>query len=141
MRSPLRRDERGFALAEVVIAIGIIGLALTTLVGAYAIGVRSTDRHRDLTYVNVTANLVSEWLAGQSYSTSGTYSVPTADQITYPPGWGPSNVTVATDCWTANSDPPTFGACGSDTRLQRVRITLSSGGHDRIVEIMKRNPA
>jgi hypothetical protein len=137
-RSP-RPGDRGVALAEVVISIAIIGLSMTILVGSFATGVRSTGRHRDLSYANVTASIISEWLAGQPYSPAGTYAVPSTSDISYPPGWEPSNVTVTTTCWVLGSDPPTFGSCSADTRLQRVKIDLVDGDTRRSVEVLKRD--
>lgn len=131
--------DQGVALAEVVISIAIIGLSMTILVGSFATGVRSTGKHRDLSYANVTAGIIAEWLSGQPYSTAGTYSVPSTSDISYPPGWEPADVTVTTTCWVPDSDPPTFGSCATDTRLQRIEIDMDDGNTRRTVEILKRD--
>ena len=135
------RDERGLALAEVLIAIAIIGLSLTVLVGSYATGIRSTRRHEGLTYANVASGLVAEWVAGQQYSDVASYAAPSASDVTYPPGWGPSNVSLTTTCWVEVTDPPQFAGCTADTRLQKIQISLSGDGFARSLEILKRKPS
>lgn len=136
---PQLRREAGVALAEVLIAIVVIGLGMTVVVGSYATGVRTTGRHGDLTYANITANVVAEWVAGQDYSSAGSYTEPPASA--YPPDWGPDNVDLEVECWDDGSDPPTFNAgCGTDTGLQLVRIELSSALGSRTLEILKRDP-
>jgi hypothetical protein len=131
--------DQGVALAEVVISIAIIGLSMTILVGSFATGVRSTGRHRDLSYANIAASIIAEWVSGEPYSTTGTYSVPSTTDVSYPPGWEPSDVILTTTCWVLGSDPPTFGACSTDTRLQLIEIDLDDGTTRRSVEVLKRH--
>lgn len=66
-RVPIR-DERGLvSLAEVLVAMAIIGLAAVAIVSGYGVANLSASHHQEITRADHVARLVAEHIQGQAY--------------------------------------------------------------------------
>lgn len=142
-RAPrLAAEEKGVSLVETVLAVGILGLALTAALNAFsALGLSAGHLDR-ATAADAVANSVGESILNQAYvNYPGTYSTVTdvanprtysiAVQIEY--ASNPAAVTLTT--------PPTWTTTPvSDYGLQRITITVTptQGGGARGTRVLKR---
>ena len=99
-------SEEGASLVEILVAVGIISLALAILVGSLAVGALGVQTaHRLTTATNLAADQI-EVIKHAAYDPTGAY--PT---VSAPPGY---TVTVTT--------------AEIDTGLQQVTVTVSFQG-------------
>ena len=141
-RTRFVREQRGVSLVETVLAVGILGLALTATLNAFSALAQSAGHLDRATAADAVATSVAESILNQPYASSpGTYSTladvanprayAIAVQIEY--ASNPAGVDQAT--------PPTWTtAPPADYGLQRITITVTpaQGGSARVARVLKR---
>jgi hypothetical protein len=137
--------ERGETLAEILVTIGIVGLAVVALVGALATGIAASAGHRQHASADTIARSVAEAIKDRQVAldANGNYASSTWSTV------DTSGFTVALDskCLNAaSSDAATigasdFGGCPSTAGVQLVTVTVTSDGgkgEQESVSIVKR---
>jgi type II secretory pathway pseudopilin PulG len=132
-REALRdRGEAGESLAEIMVAIAIIGIAVVVIVGSMAAAIALSTRHRQETTAGTVLLSSAEWVKGQPFDTGcpAKYAPP-----------GGNGYSVATSV-TYLDDSGTAAACSSTTNLQVVKVTVTApSGYHTSVDVVKRNSA
>ena len=126
-----RRSEAGETLAEVLVTISILGLAVVIIVGALGTALRASAVHRDHATADTVARNAAETLKDRklAWNASGSYSVSGSSGV---------NVNVTTLCWNGDS-PATFATCpNSDRGVQQLTVTASGNGATETVIVLKR---
>jgi type II secretory pathway pseudopilin PulG len=136
MGRPARTDE-GTTLVETLVAVSIVGIAFTALVGGMYSTVVASDTNRKQAAATTYLVSYAEAVKGDAY-TACAASYPGAG-FTVPAGYTKGALSVAYwNATTSNFDP----TCGTDSGLQRV--TLSIGSNDGLgvvdVQLLKRAP-
>jgi type II secretory pathway pseudopilin PulG len=127
-RSPRRRtDERGETLAEMVVAIAILGIAVVALVAGLAGAISSSSVHRSHTNADAAVRNAAECVKNRTtaYDSTGSYS-------SCAPG-----VSISTKWWTGGS-PAAFSSTQNANGLEQVTISATSGRATQSVTILKR---
>jgi Tfp pilus assembly protein PilV len=121
------RDERGESLLELLVAVVIMGVTVVAVVGALAVGARTSDIHRKQATAGTSARgyaeTVGRRVAGGIYTGCAPTSAiaPATVGFAVPAGYTASVVSVK--YWNGSSFAAT---CGSDTGLQQVVVQLAS---------------
>jgi Tfp pilus assembly protein PilV len=137
--APRAKGESGETLAEILVTIAIVGVAVVALVGALAVGVSASSGHRQRASADTVARSVAEAVKDRDvpFDPNGTYQT-NANTI-----WGNSsgsavdttgfNVTVTAQCLkTASASSATlssndFGSCPVPTTgVQLITVTATS---------------
>src|SRR5689334_10980602 len=126
--------ERGETLAEIVVTVAIVGLAVVALVGALATGIAASAGHRQRSSADTVARSVAEALKDRDVALDPNGSYPSSI-------WSPTVQTAGFDVTTdasclKNGDVDAvaigegnFGSCGgATTGLQRIVVTVTSQG-------------
>lgn len=128
--------EDGLTLAEVVVAVAILGIAFAVVVGAMMSAVVSSDVDRKQAAAQNALRTAAEEINAEAYDPCpGTPAY--GASVTPPTGF---TLTVSTEFWSGTAFqatcPPT------DQGLQRLHLTLahSGGKASESVEMMKRTP-
>jgi type II secretory pathway pseudopilin PulG len=141
-----RRNEAGETLAELLVTIAILGVAIVLLVGALADSILASSLHRQLATGDTIARSVSEVIKGTPFNASGSYP---ATLWTAPSD--PANlvtttgfsVTPTVKCLNgATFDTATYtSSCPSPYGLQQITVTVTSNakGQTNTVTILKRS--
>lgn len=121
MRRPLRRvsDQAGFSLVETLIGVSILGIGVVGVVGGMATSVKTADIGASSAEANLAVRAYAEALAATTYADCA---------VTYPTGYGaPAGYTPSHTVAYWNTGTGTFtAACGTDSGLQRVALTVAS---------------
>jgi len=132
--SAARRREAGETLAEVLVTISILGLAIVMIVGALGTALRASAIHRNHATADTVARSAAETLKDRklAWNSSGSYTVSGSSGVT---------VSVTARCW-AGDYPMTFtAACPGptgDKGLQQLTITATGSGTTETVTVLKR---
>jgi prepilin-type N-terminal cleavage/methylation domain-containing protein len=108
----VKRDNAGFSLVEVLVAVTVLGVGVVALAGASALTTRMIGRGRTDTRAAQVATSRLEWLRLQAYSTDPRCTVgnfASGGPVTTPEG--------VTESWTV--DGPGVGT------LRKVRVNVS----------------
>jgi prepilin-type N-terminal cleavage/methylation domain-containing protein len=148
-RRRLCRDEAGDTLIEMLIAIAIIGIAVTAILGALLTSITASTQHRGLAVEDTILRSYAEQAKQQiELQTPGTIS-PLYDpscQASYsvsfaaPTGYNVTISKIQYWSWTARGfvDPAT---CKSDSGLQLITLTASGpSGLTQQLSFVVRNP-
>jgi hypothetical protein len=129
------QSEAGETLAELLVTIAILGLAIVTIVAGLGTAILGSSIHRQHSTADTVVRSAAELLEDRSpssayaWSSAGTYSVSAQNGIT---------PTISVKCWNGDY-PATFAACpNGDRGLQQVTISARSGGTTESVTIYKR---
>jgi Tfp pilus assembly protein FimT len=125
-------DETGETLAELLVTIAILGIAIVAIVGGLANGILASSAHRDHATTNAVALTAAECLKDRSvaYQQNGNYSSS---------GCIPSGVTVSTAWWDgASTSPAAFGNGQTTFGLQRLTVSAAATRATESVTILKR---
>ena len=126
--------QAGFTLVEMLLAVSILGIAVVTLVGGLMTAITVSDLGRRQSEGQVALRAFAEAVAADPY-TSCASSYP-ASAFSAPAGYTAS---LAVTYW----DGAAFtGSCGTDTGLQRVRLTVTAtdGRGVEVLTMAKRKP-
>ena len=152
MRSIRRRlrGEGGETLLELVMALGILGIAVIAIASTMAVSTAVSARHRSeasaQTYARDYAEQIEAYVASgtsgsQHYincAAANAYS-PATVGYTVPSGF--TATVTAASAWNGSA----WGACGTDPGFQKVSVTIAStntdvAGASESVDVVLRNP-
>jgi hypothetical protein len=150
--TPRARGESGETLAELIVTIGIVGLAVAAIVAALATGISASSTHRQRASADTVARSVAEAIKDRKVALdpNGSYPVATWTGGVTPPIVDTSgfNVAVAATCLKSSDVDRTsvssanFTACSaSTTGLQSITVTVTSTGgkgEQESVTVLKR---
>ncbi len=130
-------SDAGLTLVELLMAVAILGIAFTVLVGGMFTYVRTSAQHQTQANVGLYAAQYAEAVANNGYAPTcpSTYA---ATGYLPPTGYTATNTVAFWDEASA-----TFGATcvPGDGRLQRVRTVVTyTGGYATTVDVVKRAP-
>jgi prepilin-type N-terminal cleavage/methylation domain-containing protein len=115
-----RRDERGFTLIELIIAITLMGLAVGAVFGGLGLFFKIQDTQQSNARIDAEIRNYAERILAQPYTdcaTAASYEAATA-----PTGL---SSTVAVQYWDGKL-PASFGStCTADVGLQQITIVLT----------------
>jgi hypothetical protein len=135
------RSERGESLAELLLAVLVLGTVTIAVLAALGASIIASDTHRKEASANVLLVSALESVKGQPYvlcDTAGTGSYSTAG-LPLPAGWSGSVTVTAVEGW----DGTTWVACPTaDSGLERVtvQVTSSDGRGTASAHVVKRGP-
>jgi prepilin-type N-terminal cleavage/methylation domain-containing protein len=115
-----RRDERGFTLIELIIAITLMGLAVGAVFGGLGLFFKIQDTQQSNARIDTEIRNYAERILAQPYTDCATAA-------SYGAAAAPADLssTVSVEYWDGNL-PATFGsACGTDAGLQQITIVLT----------------
>jgi type II secretory pathway pseudopilin PulG len=122
------RDDAGETLIELLVALMVIGTAVTAILGALVVAVNSSVLARNQTRVQAALRSWAEQVA--AVGDTGTYRyVPCAAPSAFPaPDVVPSGFTAtvtSVEYWTGDAWTDT---CGTDAGVQRVTLRVTAPG-------------
>jgi len=122
--------EAGESLAELVVTIAIMGLAVVILVGGLGTAILASSEHRNHATAETVVRSAAETLKARdfAYVPGGTYSLPAQSGIT------PS---VSTVCMNGATYPPMVVSCPAGG-LQQLTVSATANGVTESVVIYKR---
>jgi type II secretory pathway pseudopilin PulG len=126
------RGQHGESLAELLVAIAIMGIAIVVIVGGLGNAIFASNVHRNYATAGAVARNAAETLKDRKYSwnANGNYT---------PSGSNGFSVSVAARCWDVDSTPATFHGCpNGDAGLQQLTVTASGKGTSETVTVLKR---
>jgi type II secretory pathway pseudopilin PulG len=126
------KSEAGETLAELLVTIAILGIAIVAIVGALADALLASNVHRSHATADTVARNAAETLKDRdptTWNAGGSYTV------TAPSGF---SVSVTARCWNGDS-PATFAACpNGDRGLQELTVTATGNNATETVAVLKR---
>jgi Tfp pilus assembly protein FimT len=128
-----RHSEAGETLAELLVTIAILGLAIVVITAGLGAAIISSDVHRGHATADGLARSTAECLKDrtQPYQASGNYSSS---------GCIPSGVSVATQWWTGTpTSPAAFSSTSNANGLEQLTVTATSGSSRQTVAVLKRS--
>jgi Tfp pilus assembly protein PilV len=141
---PNARPDLGETLIETLLAIMIVGIAVTAVLGGVAAASTLSGSHRDLTQGDLSLKQAAESLKAQPYSACGAYSPATCvTGYVLPTLAGGRTASFTVLCLPviaqSNVNTSTAVLCNavSDRGLQIVRVSLT-GSPAETTEILKR---
>jgi type II secretory pathway pseudopilin PulG len=130
--APSFRAERGETLAELLVTIAILGIAIVAIVGGLGDALLASNVHRSHATADTVARSAAETLkdrAPGTWNSAGSYTI--AAQSGF-------SVSVSARCWNGDS-PATFGSCpNGDKGLQELTVTANGNGTTETVAVLKR---
>jgi type II secretory pathway pseudopilin PulG len=114
-------DDSGTSMLEVLVAVVILAIAASAVLGALLTSITVSDVHRKQTTAGAVAQDYAEQIAGAGYvecAGPGTYALAPAS-VPVPAGYSAS---LAVEYWSGSA---WSGSCTS-TGLQRVTVSVSS---------------
>ena len=138
-----RTREGGYTLTEVLVAVVIVTIAVTAIVGAFSSIVLNSAVHRDQVTSDVVVRTYAEQLVQAPYQAYAGTQVRYADMTGAPGGFKATNVNVL--CWDgAPAVQATFANCATTgdngMQLLTLRASRSNGSRPQQVQIIKRQP-
>lgn len=133
MRRRHRADpEAGLTLVEVLLAVSVMGIGVTVVLGGMMTSIKVSDQGRRSADGQVVLRAYAEAVGATTYAACATsYAAPGFSAT----GWTAAQVV---SYWNGSAFVPT---CGTDSGLQRVALTLTSTeGTVETLAITKRTP-
>jgi type II secretory pathway pseudopilin PulG len=129
-RGAAPRHEAGETLAEILVTIAILGLAIVVITAGLGAAIISSDVHRSHATANATALSTAECLKDRTlaYQASGNYTGKC-------PG---SGFSIAAQWWNGDS-PATFSSSQNSNGLEQLTVTATSGQASETVTLLKRS--
>jgi prepilin-type N-terminal cleavage/methylation domain-containing protein len=121
--SAQRRDDRGFTLVELIIAITLMGLAVGAVFGGLGLFFKIQRTQQSNARIDAEIRNYAERILAEPYADCATAA-------SYEAAAEPADLsaTVAVAYWDGQL-PATFsGTCGTDAGLQQITIVLSDDG-------------
>lgn len=152
-----RLPDRGVSLVEVLIAVAIMGLAMTAILGAIGTQISGTRVHRDQSNAAAVLTAAAERVKAAPYALCGSaqpaYKA-AAEQVTLPSDWTSKGwsagqaVQIEVSFWNGSSfvAAPCSDSASGDTagllRLQQVTVTAAGpDGGDEVLPVIKSGQA
>jgi type II secretory pathway pseudopilin PulG len=138
MRSQDRSDA-GLTLVEVLLAVAVLGIGVVVIVGGMMTSIKVSSQGRASSESQMVVRAYAEAVSGATYvncATATSYSHATLG-FTPPTGYAAS---LVVSYWTAAGASGSFGAaCGTDSGLQRVVLTVTApDGTNETLRTVKR---
>ena len=136
------REDDGLTLVELLVAVAIMGVAFTIVVGGIFTYVQSSINHRSQATVQLELRKYVTALQGLAYSSCATSYAPA---YTAPTGIGTPTQSVMLWNATANDFTTTPAVGCADPGLQRIRVTMTFNDGDpthtysESVDVVKRS--
>jgi prepilin-type N-terminal cleavage/methylation domain-containing protein len=114
------RDDRGFTLIELIIAITLMGMAVGAVFGGLGLFFKIQDTQQSNALIDAEIRNYAERILAEPYTDCATAT-------SYKAATAPSGLaaTVSVTYWDGKL-PATFGStCSTDTGLQQITITLT----------------
>jgi prepilin-type N-terminal cleavage/methylation domain-containing protein len=133
--------ERGDTLAEVLVALTILAVAIVFIVGAMATAFTVSARHRRQAQAVTFLSSAAENVKSQAlnpYVACASANPPYNPSVTMPSGW-----TLTVDQWKNVDAAGSSANCPSgDTKVQQMTVTVTTNdGYTISTDVVKRNPA
>jgi hypothetical protein len=128
------RSESGETLAELVVTIAILGIAIVAIVGGLASGILASSAQRDHATANAVVLSAAECLKDRNvaYQENGNYSSS---------GCIPSGVTPTVKWWNGTSTAPAvFSSNATSYGLEQITLSTATTRASESVTIVKRRP-
>ena len=109
------RSETGFSLVEMLVAVSIVGIAITVFITALSTGLLSVSTLKEATFAQQLAQRQIEQLKSTAYDATG---------VSYTLVSAPSGYTIGL---AVNS------AIYADNKIQKLTVTISHGGQQVLV--------
>lgn len=139
----LRRAQQGLSLVETLVAVVILGIAFTAILGGMSTSILTSDVHRK----EATSETILRSYAEAIKDPATPYvACPLPPAYSSPVGFSAPSGYAASVAAVAYWDPSTstFGACpgSGDSGLQRISLQVASsdGRATERVDILKRKP-
>src|SRR5579859_2970999 len=91
-----RRGEHGFSLVESVIAVAVLGIIASAMVGGMATSIATSDIHRQQSTVNAVMVSAAEAVKHALYAPCASTYDP-GNPV--PPSWPPGQIVVSVQYW------------------------------------------
>jgi prepilin-type N-terminal cleavage/methylation domain-containing protein len=126
------RFRRGMTFIEVLVALGLLGVIVVTIVAAFSSITIATFRHRQQATLDLLVRSDAEYLKSQAYSPKPLASY--------------TNIAAAGYAFSAplvlfwNPGTRTFSAANAESGLQEISVTVTAlnGGTERIIVLKVR---
>jgi hypothetical protein len=126
------RGEAGESLAELMVTISIMAIAVVTIVSSMAVAILLSSRHREQSTAGTLLVSAAEWVKDRVYDPA----CPAAGYASPP---GATGFTVAASVAYLD-DSGASVACDDTVHLQRVTVTVTSPtGYATHVDVVKRD--
>jgi prepilin-type N-terminal cleavage/methylation domain-containing protein len=127
-----RRDESGFTLVEVLVALAIMSVAFVAIIAGLAVFFRGVRTQRGTADFDAAARSHAEQLLAQPYADCLTVSPTTLA--------GGFSATVDVRYWDGIDDATVdfVATCTTDHGVQQLTVTLSRDGRTDAVTVVKR---
>jgi type II secretory pathway pseudopilin PulG len=135
-RDPRCHGEAGESLAELLVTIAILGIAVVTIVASMAAAIALSTRHRQQ------ASAATALVHAAESIKDNTANPYVACPATYTAAAGPSGYAVtATPVQYWDGSAFVSSCPGTDLKIQKVTVTVvAPGGYKTNVDVVKRNP-
>jgi type II secretory pathway pseudopilin PulG len=137
----LRGSETGETLVETLIALAILGITVTAVLGGLATIVSASSRHRDLSNATAAVRGLAEDLEQQArqaanWKCADHYAL-TLPAVYRPPTQQPAfNVNVTAQSWNGTS----FVTCSPSQAVQKASLVVSNDRAKATLDVVLRKP-
>ncbi len=134
--------EDGDTLLEILVAVSVMSIAFTALIGGLAAAIRLSAVHRGSANANVVLVSAAESVKSQTYVPCpdvSTSSYVPSQNVTLPSGWSSSNLVVtAVKRWNGSVFATTCPATDGGLQLVTITATSPDGKSTDSVDVVKR---
>lgn len=139
------REEDGFSLLEILIAVTIMGIGFVALLGAMASSVKASSLHRTQAVAELELRRYAELIAAASWDATAAYpvpsGVPTADSAAAPFNLVVDASVPAPVCRDGAGSVIACTAAGVKTQTITVGLRSTDSKVQESIEVMKRVPS
>ena len=138
-------EEAGESLVELLVAVVILGIAITALITGIGVGITSSSLHRHQADGNTALLAASESIKANAHVTCAGTSDYSPTIVPPPTGWTPTVQSVAywdgtytaagdmnwastkAQCLTLSGGTPGYSEFGGQVQLQKVTVSVTNG--------------
>jgi type II secretory pathway pseudopilin PulG len=136
------RGEQGETLIELLVAMGILAIAITVIVASMATAIALASRHREQARAGTFLVTAAENVKRAEYvkcdDGAPGYATDFPTPLNLPTGWTVDDSKVQ----TLNQSGQLADCPASDTKLQQITVTVTApSGYEATTQVVKRNRA
>jgi type II secretory pathway pseudopilin PulG len=135
-----RNSDTGETLVETLIALAILGITVTAVLGGLATIVSASSRHRDFTNANAAVRWLAEDLEQKSrqanWKCANEYAVTLPAEYQPPTQQLAFDVTVTAQSWNGTS----FVTCSPSQAVQKASLVVSNDRAKATLDVVLRKP-